>query len=195
MIIRAIDRPATILLTARTAAPRDVLGVFGRVEVLQLTSSELHESFGITLADFDVVSPFELAAALTSRRGEATAANLRKDRLVRLIDRRAFMLPCFVGYQQVPRLGLLPFMTDGPQGQWSLFFEVDGRMTLVEGAGHTLKVTPDAELVGPMAAPVRVARSFLFRGRNAARPPAERHEEGRVIHIGARGDSRQPGRR
>ena len=45
MIIRAIDRPAATLLTARADAPHGVRGPFGKVDVLQLTSTELRESF------------------------------------------------------------------------------------------------------------------------------------------------------
>ena len=197
MIIRAVDRPATSLLTSPTAAPSGVRGVFGRVEVLQLTSSEIRESFGISLAELDVVSPFELAAALTRWRGQPTAAHLRKDRLMRLIDRREFLMPCFVGYQEVPGVGLLPFMTDGPPGKWSLFFEEDGRMSLVEAEEDRLRVTAETELLGPITAkPERPARSFLFRGRGPAKARiVESDADRRVIRIGAHGDSWQPSRR
>ena len=194
MIIRAVDRPATSLLTSPTVAPKGVRGVFGQVEVLQLTSLELRESFGISLAEFDVVSPFELAAALTKWRGEPTAAHVRKDRLIRLIDRREHLMPCFVGYQRVPGLGLLPFMTDGAPGKWSLFFEEDGRMSLVEAEGDRLLITGETDLLGPVTVKAeRPVRSFLFRGRGPAKPPVvETDPDRRVIRIGAHGSSWQP---
>jgi hypothetical protein len=197
MIIRAIDRPAATLVTARKDAPHGVRGVFGQVEVLQLTSCELRESFGISLAEYDVETPFELAAALTSWRGEPTAAFVRKDRLVRLIGRRPDLLPCFVGYQEVPGVGYLPFMTDGPTGKWSLFFEEDGRMTLVEAQEGGLAATADADLIGPaavVAKPVRAAKSFLFGGFRSGRGDAPADER-RVIRLGANGESSQARRR
>jgi hypothetical protein len=196
MIIRSIDRPSATLLTRRIDAPAGVRGVFGLVEVLQLTSFELRETFGISLAELDVETPFELAAALTHWRGEPTAAHVRKDRLVRLIGRRPDLLPCFVGYQEVSGLGVLPFMSDGPTGKWSLFMEEDGRMTLVEARENGLVATPDTDLIGPSAdvlKPVRAAKSFLFGGFRADRGHA-RDDERRVIRIGANGNSRSPRR-
>ncbi|MDP9413058.1 MAG: hypothetical protein M3Q08_02985 [Pseudomonadota bacterium] len=195
MIIRAIDKPAATLLTMDVAPPAGVRGTFGKIDVLQLTSTELREGFGISLAELDVVTPFELAAALTSWAGRPTAAQIRKNRLVRLIDGRKFLLPCFVGYQEVPGAGMLPFMSDGPPGKWSLFFEEDGRMTLVEAHDDHLAVTPDNDLVGPMTAvaagPVATAKSYLFGGFGAGRKSKAQAADGdrRVIKINARGDS------
>ena len=193
MIIRAIDRPAATLLTARADAPHGVRGPFGKVEVLQLTSAELRESFGISLAELDVETPFELAAALTQWRGQPTAAHIRKDRLVRLIGRRPSLLPCFVGYQEVPGVGVLPFMSDGPTGKWSLFFEEDGRMTLVEAGENGLVAIADTDLIGPastVSRPVRAAKSFLFGGFRSDRGDAGEGER-RVIRIGANGQPRR----
>lgn len=195
MIIRAINRPAATLLTMAVEPPAGVCGTFGKIDVLQLTSTELREGFGISLADVDVVTPFELAAALTSWAGRPTAAQIRKNRLVRLIDRREYLLPCFLGYQEVPGTGMLPFMSDGPPGKWSLFFEADGRMTLVEAQDNRLAVTPDADLIGPMAAvaagPMATAKSFLFGGFAGGRKNKAEARDGdrRVIKINARGDS------
>ncbi len=201
MIIRAIDRPAATLLTMGVAPPAGVRGTFGKVDVLQLTSTELREAFGIYLAELDVVTPFELAVALMSWAGRPTAAQIRKNRLVRLIDRRKFLLPCFVGYQEVPGIGMLPFMSDGPTGMWSLFFEEDGRMTLVEAHENRLAVTPDTDLVGPVAVvaagPVATAKSFLFGGLRGGRKNKAEPGDGdrRVIKINARGDSWEPDQR
>lgn len=197
MIVRAIDRPSSTLLTSRTYPPPGVRGAFGRIDVLQLTSAELRETFGIRLAELDVETPFELVAALTRFRGERTAAEIRKNRLVRLIDRRGDLLPSFVGYQDVPGVGLLPFMSDGPPGKWSLFFEQDGRMTLVERPEQQLIITTEPELVEPSKAaaePETAARSFLLGGIRRRKPaPPAADEERRVIRIGA--DVWQPGRR
>ena len=188
MILRA-EGPAATLLTARTEAPRGVRGAFGKVEVLQLTSAELHEGFGIALAELDVATPFELAAALGSWRGRQTSANIRKDRLVRLIERRD-LLPCFVGYQDVPGVGILPFMSDGPSGRWSLFFEQDGRMTLVEtGSDGALTTTADAELFGDVPAlsrPVNAWKSLLFGGFSSARKMVAANDDRRLIPVGRR---------
>ena len=192
MIVRAIDRPSATLLIGRTYAPPGVRGAFGRIDVLQLTSAELRESFGIRLAELDVETPFELVAALTRFRGERTAAEIRNNRLVRLIDRRPDLLPSFVGYQDVPGLGFLPFMSDGPPGKWSLFFEDDGRMTLVERPEGELVVTTEPELVTPARpAAEPVSASFLLSAVRRRMAPAA-NEERRVIRIGA--DGRQPNR-
>ena len=145
-------------------------GTVGEVEVLQLTSAELRDTFGITLSDTDCETPFELAAALGRHCGKATAARIRNDRLVRLLDRRKDLLPCFVGYQQVAGLGLLPFMTDGVPGCWSLFFEQDGRMTLAERRGNGIEIIGESDLLDPVAEPPRAmekARSLLFGGAGA----------------------------
>ncbi len=195
MIIRAISRPAATLLTMAVEPPAGVRGTFGKIDVLQLTSRELREGFAISLAELDVVTPFELAAALSSWAARPTAAQIQKNRLVRLIDCRKYLLPCFVGYQEVPGIGMLPFMSDGPPGKWSLFFEADGRMTLVEAQDQGLAVTPDSELIGAVAAvaagPVATAKSYLFGGFGAGRKNKVEAGDGdrRVIRINARGDS------
>ena len=170
MIIRAIGRASARLLTQRTGAPAGVLGTFGSIDVLQLTSPELRETFGIMLGELDAITPFELAAALDRFDKRRTAARIRKDRLVRLIEERKFLLPCFVGYQEVPGQGLLPFMTDGAPGKWSLFFEPDGRITLVEADGGRLQVTSDSSQDREPAATVLAkAKSFLSTGLGTAR--------------------------
>ena len=193
MIVRAIGRPSATLLIGRTPAPPGVRGAFGRIDVLQLTSSELWESFGIRLAELDVETPFELVAALTRFRGEPTAAEIRNNRLVRLIDRRPDLLPSFVGYQDVPGLGLLPFMSDGPPGTWSLFFEEDGRMTLVERPEAERVVTTEPDLAAPARPALHpLSASFLLGGIRRRKAPAPQ-EERRVIRIAA--DGRQPGGR
>ena len=169
MIVRTAERASVHLLTHPTRPPARVRGTFGVIEVLQLTSAELRETLGISLSETDVASPFELAAALTRRNGRRTEAHIRNDRLVRLIERRKNLLPCFVGYQEVAGVGTLPFMTDAVPGAWSLFFEEDGRMTLVERRGSLLAVTDDDALLEPArAAPVAErARALLFAGWGA----------------------------
>jgi hypothetical protein len=179
MIIRAFS--SATLLGAPTPAPAGVLGTFGTIDVLKLTSAELLETYGISLSPTDLDTPFELAAGLAARADRRTDARLRNDKLVRALARYPFLLPCFVGYQEAPGIGLLPFMTDGVPGRWSLFFEADGRMSLVECRGGTLAVAGHGELVDAerrLPNPLAKAR-WLLRGKlpaaakSAARSPAE----------------------
>jgi hypothetical protein len=179
MIIRAFS--SATLLGVPTPAPAGVLGTFGTIDVLKLTSAELLETYGIGLSATDLDTPFELAAGLAARDGRRTAAQLRNDKVVRALARRPFLLPCFVGYQEAPGIGLLPFMSDGVPGRWSLFFEPDGRMSLVECRAGALAVTGHAELVDAdrrLPNPIAKAR-WLLRGKlpvinkSAARSPAE----------------------
>ena len=152
MIIRVFDN-ATEHLSFHQAGPAGVRGTFGKIEVLQFASTQLHQLFGIALADTDVDNAFALAAALARHNDRPTKLKRRNDRLARLVQQRAYLLPCFIGYQETPEEGLLPFMTDGPSGRWSLFFEGDGRMTLVEHDGSSLILTADDALHGPPISP------------------------------------------
>lgn len=162
MIIRLLDRSGAPPLDCSAPAPEGMRGGFGRVDVLQFTSAELAEAFGIRLAPLDVMTPFELAAALEGPGGASSAIRIRKDLLVRLIEQRRHLLPCFVGHQWVDGAGFLPFMTDGPSGKWSLFFEKDGRMALVERVGDRLVVT-EPETVRPVTAePGPARRPFIL---------------------------------
>lgn len=136
MIVRILEAAAASRPDVSIEHPA---GAFGRIDVLQLTSRELQDMYKIELRDLDVQTPFELAAALEGSKGAPTAARVRKDRLVRLVLQRN-LLPCFVGYQEVRMQGLLPFMTDGPHGRWSLFFAANGEVVLVERAGEQLHV-------------------------------------------------------
>jgi hypothetical protein len=92
---------------------------------------------------------------------------LRNDRLARLLAQRPHLLPCFVGHQHAPDGHVRPFLTDGPSGAWSLFFEDDGRLTLVEAGAAGLTLTPDEQLQ-PSASP-RAAGGFLLNGLQKAK--------------------------
>ena len=171
MIVRTTERPSAHLLTRSVRSPEKMHGTAGEVEVLQLTSSELRETFAVRLRETDCENPFELTAALARCEGEATAARIRNDRLVRVLNRRTDLLPCFVGYQDVPGVGLLPFMTDGVPGCWSLFFEEDGRMILAERRGECIELIGESDLLEPVPAEpgtLDKARSWLFAGAGAA---------------------------
>ena len=172
MIVRPIVRAATPLLSLPTEPPAGLRGVFGRIEVLELTSTELHESFGIRLAPLDVETAEELLAALEAHGDRATASQVDEDRLLRLIGTGQVRLPCYIGYSEVPGTGLLPFLTDGPPGKWSLFLEEDGRMTLVECRNGRLCITPDRQLAGPALAavtPMSRAREAMIGSLGSAR--------------------------
>jgi hypothetical protein len=172
MIVRAINRAVTPLLTSPVDAPAGVRGLFGRIQVLELTSTELRESFGILLAPLDVETAEELFAALKRHRDRPTAARIDEDRLIRLIDGGQVSLPCFVGYVDVPGVGLLPFLSDGAPGKWSLFLEEDGGMTLVECRHAQLCVTADRQLAQPALAtvtPISKAREALVGSLSSAR--------------------------
>jgi hypothetical protein len=149
MIIRNMDDGEGIDVMAAQGAGAFDRG-FGRLDVLRHSSADLRERFGLTLAETDFHTVFELVEALRSVGGRATDIKVRKRDLARLIDRRPTLLPCFVGYQQTAG-GLLPFMTDGHRSRWSLFFAADGAMTLVENRGDHLLVTPHEDLGLPPA--------------------------------------------
>lgn len=140
-------------------------GMFGCIPVLRFTSGELREAFGITLAETDVETAFEAAAALARRK--APGARLRNDRLARLLTERPHLLPCFVGHQQAADSPVRPFLTDGPAGAWSLFFEDDGRMAMVEAGAGGLTLAPDEQLL-PVTQPPS-AGGFLLNGLQRAR--------------------------
>jgi len=126
--------------------PDAVGGRFGRVELLRFTSAELRELTGVSLLPTDLHTTFELAPALARTTERTTDALIRNNRLARVIASRPFLLPAFVGYQETGGAGLLPFMTDGVPGKWSLFFEPDGRMTLIRWEGDRFQVCGDREL-------------------------------------------------
>jgi len=153
MIVRNVKGAGEGLDVMTAQAPAGLERAFGKLDVLRYGSAELRERFGITLAETDFHTAFELVETLRSDRGRATAVTLRKRDLARLIDKRPGLIPCFVGYQEAPQ-GLLPFMTDGHRSRWSLFFEPDGEMTLVETRGDQLLVTPHAEFGLPPPTPV-----------------------------------------
>jgi hypothetical protein len=179
MIIRYLGGPGQELLLASCAAPEHVIGGFAAIDILALTSSQLRETFGIRMTDGDAETPFQLAEFLQGRGAGRPVAALRKDRLARLIDLRPELLPCFVGYQEVSGVGILPFMTDAVPSRWSLFFESDGRMTLVERGKGGFTLTLDRDLApSPFVASNSERRSFLMNGlettRRALAAPAQK---------------------
>lgn len=174
MIVKTIRGAGEGIDVMKAEGPPDADQAFGRLDVLRYTSAELGDRFGIGFAEHDVHTVFELVEALRSNRGEATAVRIPKRDIAHLIDKRPSLLPCFVGYQEVPRIGVLPFMTDGHRSRWSLFFDARGAMTLVENLGDHLRVTPHAALGLP---PPRAERpgladrlSRFLRGRSKTVP-------------------------
>ncbi len=164
MIIRVFDARGLEHLHLQRSFD-GLAGTFGCIAVLRFTSTELREAFGITLAETDVETAFEAAAALA--RGAAPGSRLRNDRLARLLAERPNLLPCFVGHQQAPDGHVRPFLTDGPSGTWSLFFEDDGRLSLVEAGTAGLTLTGEERLL-PTASP-RAAGGFLLNRLQKAR--------------------------
>lgn len=146
MIIRLPEGEDPPHLLGSVAVPGLIGGRFGRLELLRFTSRELRDLFGLTLSPTDLHTTFELAPALARHQGRKTDATIRNNRLARVVEGRSYLLPAFVGYQQVAGAGLLPFMADGVPGKWSLFFEPDGRMTLIRWEDGALEVCSDDEL-------------------------------------------------
>lgn len=168
MIIRVPSDAAAQLCRFETKHVDGHALPFGQIDVLRFTSSELRQRFGIEIAETDVLTAFELAHALCAR---GVTAKFRNDRVARLVQQRD-LVPCFVAYQQLPCAGTLPFMTDGASGKWSLFFDTDGRMTLVERDGRQLHVTPQEELLHEEPQPALAtskAKGFLLAGLRSAK--------------------------
>lgn len=184
MIVRMLDATSAPPLAQSAPAPDGLGGRFASLDVLEFTSAELDEAFGIRLAQFDARTAFELAALLEGGETGLRCA-IRKDLLVRLIEARRDLLPCFVGFQHVGGGRSVAFMTDGPCGKWSLFFDEDGRMTLVERRGDRFDVVGDGELrlmaaeraprqPARRAVPLLLARLQDALGPFTSRAPASR---------------------
>jgi hypothetical protein len=168
MIIRVPSDAAAELCRFETKHVDGHALPFGQIDVLRFTSAELRQRFGIEIAETDVLTAFELAHALG---GRGITAKVRNDRVARVVQQRE-LVPCFVAYQQLPGAGNLPFMTDGPSGRWSLFFDTDGRMTLVERDGHQFHVTFQEELLHEKPQPTPTAskaKGFLLAGLRSAK--------------------------
>jgi hypothetical protein len=171
MIIRVFNQAGVEHLREARGGPEGIDGTFGRIDVLRFTSVELKALFGISLAEVDVENTFSLAEALRGPNGRRTVLKPRNNRLARVMQQRPYLFPCFVAYQEVPGLGLLPFMSDGPSSGWSMFFEADGRMTLVDAAQGSLVVTADEALsrVAAEGNPDPRSRPFLLNPLKAAK--------------------------
>ena len=170
MIIRLND-PKDFLVKERVQAPGGG-AEFGRINPLMFTSTELRERFGIRLSETDCTTAFEVVGGLSELQGKSSHAHIPKNRVARLVASRPWLLPCFVAHQESPDGTILPMMTDGHDSRWSLFFEEDGAMTLVEFDGGEWKITPDSELIsdrGERSTPVTETKSFLLNRLRSAR--------------------------
>jgi hypothetical protein len=160
-------------LVKRTfAAPSKGGGDFGCINLLMFTSVELRQRFGLRIADSDVTNAAELIQGLVEAEGQPTGAPIRETRLAQLLEARPSLLPCFIGYQETPAGTVLPLMTDGPDGRWSLFLDENGAITLVEFSEGQWRITPEAELLPEMPrrpAALAETRSFLLNGFRSAR--------------------------
>lgn len=135
MIVRILESSAAPRADVSVAAQRPGQ-CYGRIDVLQLTAGELFEMYAIRLAADPIRNPEDF---LTGR-------GIDGSRLAGLLQYCPVALPCMAGVQRIPRAGTLPFLSDGPAGQWSLFFEPDGRTTLITRAGDRLVATyPDGD--------------------------------------------------
>jgi hypothetical protein len=177
MIIRLYETTERSLVKRAVSAPSKDGGEFGCINLLMFTSIELRQRFGFRLADSDVASVAELIPALA----DAITVEVFEARIVRLLEARPKLLPCFIGYQETPAGTVLPFMTDGPDGRWSLFFDQKGAMTLVEFSEGQWRVTPDAELLPKIPRQsnrIAETKSFLLNGMRSARKMLVRSENG-----------------
>lgn len=182
MIIRLYETAERSLVKQSVAAPAKSGGEYGSINLLMFTSIELRQRFGLRIAESDVADEAELIQGLTASNGHPTGANIREARIARLLEARPKLLPCFIGYQETPAGTLLPLMTDGPDGRWSLFFDEKGAMTLIEFSEGQWRITPEAELLpeAPRRAdPIAETKSFLLNGMRSARKMLVRSDDGK----------------
>ena len=170
MIIRLHDKLDPTFVKERTT---DTGGLeYGRINLLMFTSGELRENFGISLSETDFATAFELARALTHHGDEELGLPIRKSNVARAVASQPELLPSFVAYQKMPGGRLLPLMTDGHESNWSLLFDEEGEMTLVQYRAGAWKVTPQAELlpaVSEKANPLIETKGFLLNGIRSAK--------------------------
>ena len=170
MIIRLHEKLDPMFVKERTT---DTDGLeYGRINLLMFTSAELRENFGISLSETDFATAFELARALTHHGDRELGLPIRKSNVARAVANRPGLLPSFVAYQEMPGGRLLPLMTDGHESNWSLLFDEEGEMTLVEYRAGTWKVTAQAELLPPVpekASPLVETKGFLLNGIRSAK--------------------------
>jgi len=127
----------------RTAPPsgkgtsRDAASAYEDVDVLNLTSSELQEQYGVLLGDFSLQGSAEVIEALVDSPQRAFAPD-RLNRLFREVD---LPQPCFLGWQEGRGAAPLPFLTDGSRCGWSLFFEPDDQVATVTYPDGAQQVT------------------------------------------------------
>jgi hypothetical protein len=181
MIIRIYETTETTLVKERTSAPADSGAEFGTINLLMFSSVELRQRFGLKIAGADARNAAELTQALASSEGRPTDVGTEEVRLTRLLEARPNLLPCFIAYQETPAGKLVPLMTDGPEGKWSLFVAPTGAMTLVEYQGGEWRVTTEAELLPDVStrSPIAETRSFLLNGWRTARSKLVRSDDRR----------------
>jgi hypothetical protein len=181
MIIRLYDTTERSHVNRTVSAPSKGGGEFGCINLLMFTSVELRQRFGLSMADSDVTDAAELIRGLAQTNGRPTGAQVRETRIGQLLEARPNLLPCFLGYQETPSATMLPLMTDGPDGRWSLFLDDKGAMTLVEFSAGQWRITADAELLPEptrRADPIAETKSFLLNGIRSARKMLARSENG-----------------
>jgi hypothetical protein len=181
MIIRLYETTERSLVKRAVSAPSKGGGEFGCINLLMFTSIELRQRFGFRIADSDVASVPELIQAVGGAKGAPSGVQVSEERIAQLLEARPKLLPCFIGYQETPAGTVLPLMTDGPDGRWSLFFDQKGAMTLVEFSEGQWRITPDAELLPKIprrSDPIAETKSFLLNGIRSARKMLVRSEDG-----------------
>jgi hypothetical protein len=179
MIIRLYETTERSLVKRAVSEPFKGGGEYGCINLLMFTSMELRQRFALRIADSDVSDAAELIQALAETEGQVTGGELREAKVGRLLEARPNLLPCFIAYQETPSGAVLPLMTDGPDGRWSLFLDEKGAMTLVEFAEGQWRSTSEAELLPEIprrADPIAETKSFLLNGFKSARKMLVRSE-------------------
>jgi hypothetical protein len=181
MIIKLYETSETSLVKQRVPAPAHVGGEFGCINLLIFSSIELRQRFGLRLADTDAASLAELVEALEQFDGQPTGGRIDEARVALLVEAKPNLLPCFIGYQETPTGKLLPLMTDGPAGRWSIFFAETGAMTLVEHKSGEWHFQTEADLLPGVRArsPFDDTKAFLLSGLRSARSRLVRSDEDR----------------
>jgi hypothetical protein len=172
MIIRLYETTERSLVKQAVTATPKAGGEFGCINLLMFTSIELRQRFGLRIADSDVTTEAELIEALAGFDGQPSGAQIREERLARLLEARPNLLPCFIGYQETPGGTLLPLMTDGSDSRWSLFFDEKGAMTLVEFIEGQWRITRQAELLPELPRrgdAIAETKTLLLNGIRSAR--------------------------
>jgi hypothetical protein len=184
MIIRLYETSETTLVKQRFSAPPEIGGEFGCISLLMFTSIELRQRFGLNIGTMEVASAAELVQELgrtTEGAPEPGVPGVPEASILQLLETRPNLLPCFVARQETPTGKMLPLMSDGPEGRWSLFFGEKGALTLVEYSKGEWRVTGQEDLLpkSKRADPLAETKSFLLSSFKSARKMLARSDDGR----------------